>query len=62
LVDEGKADGSIPAGCVTRETAIELNALADGLSSLVDTGVVGDEEAAERVRVAVAALARGART
>ena len=59
LVDEGRADGSVRAGSETRTIAIELNALADGLSSLVDTGVVHAAEAADVVAAAVARLAGG---
>lgn len=56
LVEEGRRDGSIVDGRDTRTIAIELNALADGLSSLVDTDVVTRAEAAEAVGRAVGAL------
>lgn len=59
LLDEGRADGSVRAGSDTRTIAIELNALAEGLSSLVDTGVVQGAEAADAVGRAVAGLAGG---
>jgi AcrR family transcriptional regulator len=59
LVDEGRADGSVGGRSDAREIAIELNALADGLSSLVDTGVVEPTEAAELVTRTVAGLAGG---
>jgi AcrR family transcriptional regulator len=57
LVEEGRQDGSIVDARDTRTLAIELNALADGLSSLVDTDVVTRAEAAAAVRGAVGALA-----
>lgn len=59
LVDEGRADGSVGGRSDARRIAIELNALADGLSSLVDTGVVQASEAADVVAAAVAGLAGG---
>jgi AcrR family transcriptional regulator len=61
LVDEGRADGSVGGQSDERRIAIELNALADGLSSLVDTGVVDASEAADLVAAAVADLAGGDR-
>lgn len=57
LLEEGRQDGSIVEGRDTRTAAIELNALADGLSSLVDTDVVTRAEATEAVQRAVGALA-----
>jgi AcrR family transcriptional regulator len=59
LVEEGRADGSIADPRDTRTLAIELNALADGLWSLVDTDVVTRAEAADVVGSAVGALAPG---
>lgn len=60
LVEEGRQDGSLPPGLDVRETAVGLNALADGLSSLVDAGVVEAREAAELVQRAVLSVAAGA--
>lgn len=59
LVDEGKADGSIPASRGTRNSAISLNALVEGLASLVDTEVVKPAEAEALTRAAVADLVTG---
>ena len=55
-VEEGLADGSITTAD-SRGTAIRLTALAEGLSSLVDTSVIRSDEAVRLVRAAVAELA-----
>jgi AcrR family transcriptional regulator len=57
LVEEGREDGSMPGARDTRATAIALTALADGLSSLVDTGVVEPAEAAHLIRSAIGDVA-----
>jgi len=62
LVDEGKADGSFPPTRETRRSAVELNALVEGLASLVDTGVVEPAEAEALTRAAVADLVAGSRS
>lgn len=56
LVAEGQADGSIPRDGDPRSVAIQLFALAEGFSSLGDTGIVEADEAARAMRAAVDAL------
>ena len=56
LVEQGRDDGSIPAARATRATVVRLAALAEGLSSLVDTGVIPSDEAVALVGDAVAEL------
>lgn len=57
LVEQGLSDGSITVTGDGRATAIRLTALAEGLSSLVETSVVTPDEAVRLVRAAVAELA-----
>ncbi len=59
LVEQGRDDGSIPEPQATRSTAVRLAALAEGLSSLVDTGVIPADEAVAAVRREVAGLGDG---
>jgi AcrR family transcriptional regulator len=54
LVEEGHADGSIPAHVDTEHAAGRLAALVDGLESQLLLGVVTPERAAETVREAIA--------
>jgi AcrR family transcriptional regulator len=54
LVVEAGADGSIPSDRATRNTAIRLTALSDGLVDLVGAGVVTPTEAARLVAAAIA--------
>lgn len=59
LVQEGCADGSIAGMEEPRTAALRLAALAEGLSTLVDTGVLGADDAVALVRGAVAELGSG---
>lgn len=61
MVEEGRADGSLPGVRDVAESAVALTALAEGLSSLIDTEVIDAGAAVEQVRAAVGELARGAR-
>jgi AcrR family transcriptional regulator len=56
LVEQGHDDGSIPVAQTARTIAVRLAALADGLSSLVDTGVIPADEAVAAIRHEVAGL------
>jgi AcrR family transcriptional regulator len=60
VVREGIGDGSLEALGDPGAVAVRLTALAEGLSSLIDTEVIDAEEAVAIVRRAVAELAAGA--
>lgn len=47
LIDEGRGDGSIPAGVDAAETAWELAATGDGLDSMLYLGLLERERARE---------------
>jgi AcrR family transcriptional regulator len=53
-IDEGRADGSIPARVDAAAAGWRLAATADGLDSLLYLGIVEREQAAELMRGAVA--------
>lgn len=57
VVEEGRADGSLGGVRDARASAVVLAALAEGLSSLIDTDVIEPDEAVRLVRAAVADLA-----
>ncbi len=54
LVEEGREDGSIPAGIACEDAALRLTALADGLDSLLYLGLIDRGRACELVRQSVA--------
>jgi AcrR family transcriptional regulator len=50
LIEEGRRDGSIPAGIVATEAAWRLAAVGDGLDSMLYLGLLGSEKARELMR------------
>jgi AcrR family transcriptional regulator len=54
VVEEGRADGSIPRSVDARTTAWRLGAVADGVDSLLYLGIVSHDGAAEMIRTALA--------
>lgn len=61
VVEQGRADGSLGGDVDPRALAVRLVALAEGLSSLIDTDVIEPREAVALVRAAVAEVARDTR-
>lgn len=53
VVEEGRADGSIPASVDALATAWRLGATADGVDSLLYLGIVSHDGAAEMIRAAL---------
>ncbi len=54
LIEEGQADGSIPAAVESTPAGWRLAAVADGLDSLLYLGLVDREQARELMRGAIA--------
>ena len=54
LIEEGQADGSVPAGVDAEAAGWRLAAAADGLDSLLYLGLADRERAAELMRGAIA--------
>lgn len=54
LIEEGRADGSIPAGVEATAAGWRLAAVADGLDSLLYLGLVDRKQARELIRSSIA--------
>jgi AcrR family transcriptional regulator len=53
VIEEGLADGSVPAGVVAAEAGWRLAAAADGLDSMLYLGLAGRKRAADLMRGAI---------